>query len=93
MNEIKEIIFGDVRLSPQDENDALNVFTAQKYSAIFVTADGELLLGADRLHQQARVEVMTDEDAVRLVRKRILERDWAARDRLRNDEASHCLIA
>ena len=70
LSEIQRTIFGNARLSKQDENDALIVFTAQKYApAILITADGELLRAADELHRRngAR-KVMTDESAVELVR-------------------------
>jgi len=36
LSKIKRIIFGDAQLSKQDENDALIVFTAQKWAAILV---------------------------------------------------------
>jgi hypothetical protein len=77
---IEKIIFGDQPLSQQDKNDALNVFTAKKYSAILVTADGKLLQAANRLRDELRaVVVMTDEGAVDQVRKLIPMRDHIAR--------------
>jgi predicted nucleic acid-binding protein len=47
LSEIEEIIFGDAPLSKQDKNDALNVFTAKKYSAMLVTDDRKLLRAAE----------------------------------------------
>jgi uncharacterized protein with PIN domain len=80
LRNIEQIIFGDAPLSPQDRRDALNVFTAQKYGAILVTADRELLQAAERLHNQLRiVTVMSDESAVEQVRKMIRQRDKMAR--------------
>ena len=73
---IERIIFGDRPLSPQDERDALNVFTARKYGAILVTADKKLLQAADQLRDELHfVVVMTDESAVENVRIRIRQRD------------------
>jgi hypothetical protein len=80
LSEIQRTIFGNARLSKQDENDALIVFTAQKYApAILITADGELLWAADDLHRRNGVQVMTDESAVELVRNLISQRDKMAR--------------
>jgi len=79
LSEIKRTIFGNARISKQDENDAVIVFTAKKYSAILVTADGGLLRAADQLHRRIGVQVMTDEDAVKLVRRFISGRDQMAR--------------
>jgi hypothetical protein len=80
LSEIQRTIFGKARLSKQDENDALIVFTAQKYApAILIAADGELLRAADELHRQNGVQVMTDESAVELVRNFISQRDKMAR--------------
>jgi hypothetical protein len=72
LRRIERIIFGDVQVSSQDKNDALNVFTAHKYFGILVTADGELLKAADRLRDELRfVVVMSDEAAVAQVRRRM----------------------
>jgi hypothetical protein len=80
LRKIERIIFGDEPLSPQDKKDALNVFTAQKYFAILVTADRELLQAAARLRSEiGSVDVMTDESTVEEVRIRIRERDQMAR--------------
>jgi len=79
LREIERIIFGDGPLSPQDKNDALNVFTARKYFAILVTADRELLRAAARLRKIGSIGVMTDESALEEVRQRIRERDDMAR--------------
>ena len=81
LSKIERIIFGDAPLSAQDKNDALNVFIAQKYFAILVTADRKLLKAAARLRSEFRglVDVMTDESAVEQVRIRIRERDTMAR--------------
>jgi hypothetical protein len=80
LRKIERIIFGDRSLSQQDKNDALNVFTAHKYHAILVTADGELLLAADRLRDELHaVVVMTDEQAVENALIRIRQRDKMAR--------------
>ena len=76
LRKIERIIFGDRRLSPQDKNDALNVFTARKYFAILVTADGEVIKAANRLRDELHFEVvMTAESAVENVRIRIRQRD------------------
>jgi hypothetical protein len=87
LRKIERIIFGDAPLSPQDRNDALNVFTARKYFAILVTAVRALLQAAARLRSEFRglVDVMTDESAVEHVRIRIRERDKMARK-----EAEYC---
>ena len=80
LREIQRTIFGNARLSKQDENDALIVFTAQKYAAaILITADGKLLRTADELHRRNGVQVMSDESAVELVRNLISQRDKMAR--------------
>jgi len=80
LSKIERIIFGDAPLSPQDKNDALNVFTAQKYFAILVTADGQLLQAAAQLRSEiGSVDVMTDESAVEQVRQSIRVRDRMAR--------------
>jgi hypothetical protein len=57
----------------------LIVFTALKYAAILVTADGKLLRVAEQLHHCIGVQVMTDESAVKLVRRLISGRDQMAR--------------
>ena len=81
LRKIERIIFGDGPLSPQDKNDALNVFTARKYFAILVTADRELLEAAARLRSEFHglVDVMTDESAVEHVQIRLRDRDKMAR--------------
>lgn len=80
LSKLERTIFGDAPLSQQDKNDALNVFTAQKYFAILVTADGELLQAAARLRSEiGSVDVMTDESAVEQVRQRIRVCDRMAR--------------
>ena len=79
LSEIKKTIFGNARLSKQDENDALIVFTAQKYAAILVTADGKLLRAAERLHHGFGVQIMSDESVLKLVRRLISGRDQMAR--------------
>jgi hypothetical protein len=80
LRKIQRIIFRDAPLSPQDKNDALNVFTAHKYFAILITADQELLQAAPRLRRElGAVDVMTDESAVEHARKRIRARDKMAR--------------
>src|SRR5439155_5063176 len=80
LSEIKGTIFGNARLSKQDENDALIVFTAQKWAAILVTADGKLLRAAKQLHHGPdSAQVMNDESAVELVRRCISGRDQMAR--------------
>jgi len=80
LSEIERIIFGNAQLSKQDENDALIVFTAQKWAAILVTADGKLLRSAKQLHHGPdSVQVMNDESAVELVRRCISVRDQMAR--------------
>src|SRR5437870_1385727 len=79
LSEIKRTIFGNARLSKQDDNDAVIVFIAKKYSAVLVTADRELLRVADQLHRRIGVQVMTDENAVKLVRQFISGRDQMAR--------------
>jgi hypothetical protein len=76
---IKKAIFGNAPLSKQDENDALIVFTAQKYAAILVTADGKLLRAAEQLHHAFGAQIMSDESAVKLVRRFISGRDQMAR--------------
>ena len=79
MSEIERIIFGNARLSKQDKNDALIVFTARKYFGVLVTADGKQLRAAEQLHHRLGVQVMNAEDAVKLCRKLIAARDRAAR--------------
>jgi hypothetical protein len=80
LSKIQRTIFGNVRLSKQDKNDALIVFTAQKYAAILVTADGRLLRAAEQLkHGRNGVQIMTDESAVKVVRQLISGRDKVAR--------------
>jgi predicted nucleic acid-binding protein len=79
LSEIERIVFGDARLSKNDRNDALIVFTAKKYSGILVTGDQKILRAAKQLHQRVGVEVMSDEDAVKLCRKLLPQRDQMAR--------------
>ena len=79
LSKIERTIFGDAPLSKQDKNDALIVFTAKKYFAILVTDDRKVLRAAGQLHQRVGVEIMTDEGAMKLCRKLILQRDRAAR--------------
>src|SRR2546430_13115761 len=79
LSEIKRTIFGNARLSKQDENDALIVFTALKYAAILVTADGKLLRTAGQLPHGIGEQGMTNGSAVKLVRRLISGRDQMAR--------------
>jgi hypothetical protein len=79
LSEIERIIFGNARLSKQDKNDALIVFTARKYFGVLVTADGKQLRAGEQLHYRLGVQVMNAEDAVKLCRKLIAARDRAAR--------------
>ena len=80
LRKIECIIFGDQPLSPQDKNDAMNVFNAHKNFGILVTDDRELLRAADRLRDELHaVVVMTDKQAVEQVRTMIRSRDKMAR--------------
>jgi hypothetical protein len=86
LSRIEKLLFGEIALSDSQRRDALIVFTAYKYSAILVTADGAsrsqprgILGAAKELHQRIHIQVMTDEQAVAMVRMSITGRDKMAR--------------
>ncbi|NJL17316.1 MAG: hypothetical protein HC938_09085 [Nitrospira sp.] len=77
---IAGILFPKGCHSQNEENDVQIVLDTWRHHPYpLVTADGGILRKRDEL-AQLRISVMTDAEAVTLVRKRIQERDDEARD-------------
>ena len=83
---IEEILFPNGAKNENQKNDVEIVFNAGKYCRYLVTNDGGsknqpggMLGNAERLKQEMDIKVMTDEDAVALVEKRIKSRDTHCR--------------
>jgi hypothetical protein len=82
---IAQLLFPNGIADQNEQNDVEVVFNAGKYGAILVTADGASkrqpggILGNRAGLAALGIEVMTDEQAVLLVRQKILERDMRAR--------------
>ena len=79
---IQQTIFGNHILNDRQRRDALIVFTAKKYFAILITADGRsrtqprgILGAAKELHYDLGVQVMCDDDVVMMIRSNIEIRD------------------
>lgn len=78
LSQIEHILARDGVLTPNDKIDALIVFNAQKYCAILLTADGNLLANSEKLRLAVQAQIMSAQDAVSLVRQEICTRDHAA---------------
>ena len=86
LEEIKKIIFPKGVNTDSEGNDCLIVFTTWKYAmqsnAVLITADGNsktqprgILGAAEDLRRELNVRVMSDDEAVALVRRKVNERD------------------
>ncbi len=77
LSKIEGVLFPSRAQTQNERNDVEIAFNAGKYGAILVTADGDLL---DRRKElgQVGIRVLTDEQAVALVERRIAERDERA---------------
>lgn len=87
LHEIAAVLFPDGPSSDNERNDIEIVFNAWKLSAILVTADGGSrrqpggILGHRDELKRLGITVLTDEEAVALVKKKIAERDGLAAER------------
>ena len=78
---IERVIFPDGVSTQSDHNDVDIVFNAYKYGCILVTNDGGSrrqpggILGNRNALGELGIEILTDEEAVRLVRRLTEERD------------------
>ena len=86
LRRIENIIFPDGAKDQNQRNDVEIVFNAHKYGKILVTNDGGskkqpggILGNSQKLKKELDVNVMSDEDAVNLVRKKIQKRDTFAK--------------
>ena len=83
--QIQNILFPHGVKSPNERNDVLIAFNAQKYGAILVTADGASrrqpngILGNAEELSRLRIQVLRDHEAVELVKKKIQNRDQRAK--------------
>jgi len=84
--EIEQILFPGGARATSEHNDVRIVAHALKYHCILITADGGskrqlggILGHREELRQRVGVRVLTDEEAVSLVERRIQSRDEAAR--------------
>lgn len=81
MREIEAILFPGGASSASERNDIEIVFNAWKYSAVLVTADGGSrrqpggILGNQEALGRRGITVMSDDEAVELVRDKIRQRD------------------
>lgn len=87
LNTIESILFPKGATTQNEKNDIEIVFNARKYGCTLVTNDGGsrrqpggILGKRDRLLQLG-IEVLTDEEAVTLIKQRIRERDSRERER------------
>lgn len=85
---IENILFPKGASSENEKNDIEIVFNARKYGCILVTNDGGsrrqpggILGNREKLLSQLGIQVLTDEEAVRLIRELIEERDSRERER------------
>ena len=79
---IEEILFPKGAINDNQKNDVEIVFNAYKYCHILITNDGDskkqpggILGNAERLKDEVSIIVMTDQEAVTLVEKRIKNRN------------------
>ena len=83
--QLQDILFPHGVKSPNERNDVVIVFNAQKYDAILVTADGASkrqpngILGNAEELRRLRIQVLRDHEAVELVKKKIQNRDQRAK--------------
>ena len=81
MRAIERMLFPNGADSQNERNDVEVVFNAKKYGAVLVTADGGSkrqpggILGNRDALRRLGVSVVTDAEAVEIVRKKIAERD------------------
>lgn len=78
MKEIEATIFPSGAQTQNERNDVEIAFNAGKYGAILVTADSDLLNRRRELSKLG-IRVMSDEEAVALVERRLAERDERAK--------------
>jgi len=85
IGKIEQILFPSGALAENEKNDVDIVFIAHKYDCILVTADGGSrtqpggILGHRAELGQLGAQILTDQEAVELVRKRIAQRDERVR--------------
>ena len=86
LSNIEQILFPNGATDQNQRNDVEIVFNAQKYSRILVTNDGGsktqpggILGNAARLRDAVGVSIITDSQAVEIVRRAIEKRDKMAR--------------
>lgn len=86
LGNIEQILFPEGANDQNQKNDVEIVFNARKYHRILVTNDGGskaqpggILGNAERLRDKLGVSVVTDAQAVEIVRKAIEKRDQMAR--------------
>ena len=91
VSEIERVLFPNGASARNERNDVDVVFNAGKYGAILVTADGASrrqpggILGNRAKLAALGFEVMTDDEAVAHIRRKIHERDERAVERARRD--------
>lgn len=88
LRRIEEAVFPGGAATPGERRDVEILFNARKYGCILVTADGAsrrqpggILGNRDRLRDELGIQVLTDAEAVALVRGLIRERDDHERER------------
>ena len=85
LHAIEGILFPDGAKAENERNDVAVVFNAMKYEAILITNDGDSkrqprgILGNRQKLKRLRAEILTDEEAVQLVRDLIKKRDERTR--------------
>ncbi|MHC4340377.1 MAG: hypothetical protein ACYSX0_09230 [Planctomycetota bacterium] len=95
LKRIEETLFPNGATTPAERNDADIVFNAAKYQCILVTNDGGSrrqpggILGNRGALRELGIQVLTDEEAVALVRQLISSRDQ--RERLRSERTGEPL--
>jgi hypothetical protein len=91
VNAIERVLFPGGASTQNEKNDVDVVFNAGKYGAILVTADGGSrrqpggILGNRAALAALGIEVMSDDEAVAHIRRKIQERDERAVRRARRD--------
>jgi hypothetical protein len=85
MAAIEKALFPNGAQTPNDRKDIEIVFNAAKYGATLVTGDGSSrsqpggILGGREALRRLGIRVLTDSEAVGVVREKIVERDGLAR--------------
>jgi hypothetical protein len=87
LNSIERILFPGGASTQNEKNDVEILFNAYKYKCILITNDGGSrrqpggILGTrDKLLSELGIQVLTDEEAVTLIRQLIIERDSRERE-------------